>query len=68
MFILDIIRMPQRSEDSKVLAIKHYLNSDKTQGEIAYIFDVSIRTMKHWTRLHRDKKSLERKELVHLIR
>jgi len=56
--------MPQRSEDSKVLAIKHYLNSDKTQEEIADIFDVSIKTVKHWTRLHQEKDSLQRKKRI----
>ena len=53
--------MSHRSEDSKLLVIKNYLKSNKTQEELAEIFDVSTRTIHRWLRKYEETKTINRK-------
>ena len=53
--------MSHRSEDSKLLVIKNYLKSNKTQEELAEIFDVSTRTIRRWLRKYEETKTINRK-------
>jgi len=53
--------MSHRSEDSKLLVIKNYLKSNKTQEELAEIFDVSTRTIRRWLRKYEETKIINRK-------
>ena len=59
--------MSHRSEDSKLLVIKNYLKSNKTQEELAEIFDVSTRTIRRWLRKYEETKTINRKTRLHLI-
>ena len=52
--------MPQRSEDSKNIAIKHYLNSDKTQNHqnyFKYVYRRDITKIKKKNVSNRRKQS-----------
>lgn len=53
--------MSHRSEDSKLLVIKNYLKSNKTQEELAEIFYVSTRTIRRWLRKYEETKTINRK-------
>ncbi len=53
--------MSHRSEDSKMLVIKNYLKSNKTQEELAEIFGISTRTIRRWLRKYEETKTINRK-------
>lgn len=52
------------SQDYKVSAVKHYLESGKTQEEICEIFGCSSRSLMRWVDRYKNDGSIERKNRV----
>ena len=40
--------MPHKSEDFKISVFEYYLDSNKTQEEVFYIFKCSVRSLMRW--------------------
>jgi transposase-like protein len=49
------------SQDYKVSAVKHYLESGKTQEEICEIFGCSSRSLMRWVDRYKNDGTIERK-------
>ena len=49
-----------KSEDFKISAVEHYLNSNKTQEEICDIFKCSVRSLMRWVERYNDEDSITR--------
>ena len=53
--------MPKhKSEDYKILTVKYYLKSKKTQEEICDIFNCSPKSLKRWTTRYIKDKTIKR--------
>ena len=53
--------MPKHKlEDYKILTVKYYLKSKKTQEEICDIFNCSPRSLKRWTARYIKDKTIKR--------
>lgn len=53
--------MSHKSKDYKLSAVKHYLDSDKTQEEVCGIFGCSSRSLMRWVGRYKNNGSIERK-------
>lgn len=49
-----------KSEDYKITAVKHYLETNKTQEEICKIFNCSVRSLMRWVERYDKEKSIKR--------
>lgn len=49
-----------KSEDYKISAVKHYLDTNKTQEEICNIFKCSVRSLMRWVVRYENEKSIKR--------
>ena len=49
-----------KSEDYKITAVKHYLETNKTQEEICKIFNCSARSLMRWVERYDKEKSIKR--------
>ena len=49
-----------KSEDYKLSAVQHYLESDKTQAETCSIFKCSSRSLIRWVDRYQSEKSVSR--------
>jgi len=49
-----------KSEDFKISAVEHYLDSNKTQEEICDIFKCSVRSLMRWVERYNDEDSITR--------
>jgi transposase len=51
---------PHKSEDYKISAVEYYLNSNKTQEEVCYIFKCSVRSLMRWVDRYENEDSIKR--------
>ena len=49
-----------KSEDYKISAVKHYLDTNKTQEDICNIFKCSVRSLMRWVERYENENSIKR--------
>ena len=49
-----------KSEDYKISAVKHYLDTNKIQEDICNIFKCSVRSLMRWVERYENENSIKR--------